>query len=148
MIMHWWIIHVMDNIVLNYYKVLGQFIHKFKKAQLNGSNQVAFQEDIAWTLWKGICQQKVTATNPVLTGVSNPGQTVCKPGRWSFNWKQELCSPNTKGRSTYLQKVPILVPDCSVFIQSKDPNLHNGPKRSVLIGWNCESWLVIMQMKI
>lgn len=53
-----------------------------------------------------------------------------------------------KGRWPLIQKVFVLVPELPIFMQMRNSNLRSviGQNSTVLIGWNRESWLVVMEL--
>lgn len=55
---------------------------------------------------------------------------------------------NRKCALRFIEKVPTLVPDGSVSMQIRNPNSHSliGPNSTVLIGWLCTFWLVVMEL--
>lgn len=77
----------------------------------------------------------------------NSGEQFANPGKYNLQWKPEICSPETRRSPPFIEKVPALFPNLSIFIQMRNPNLHSlfGPDSTVLIGQKCVFWLVVME---
>lgn len=130
-----------------------------KKAQLAFIqlivNQCCKQGSVLWILiivhwpyrWNGGCHQFNANRTPAWDATKEETlfrRTLCKLGKHRLWRKPIVFSPKTKGRPTYIEKVPTLVPNWFIFMQMKDPNLHSfiGPNFTVLIGQNGLFWLV------
>lgn len=93
------------------------------------------------------CQQKFAVTNIMLTAVPSLGYSK----RRKFiqvnslqKGENKSALPWDKGEACLYREVPTMVPDWYIFMQMRNPNIHSNS--DVLIGQNCVSWFVIVEL--